>query len=40
MSAIPDDMFTPDVIADPYAYYGRIATKTRSIGTSLMHCGW
>jgi len=24
MSAIPDDMFTPDVIADPYAYYGRL----------------
>ena len=24
MSAIPDDMFTPDVIADPYTYYGRI----------------
>ena len=23
-SAIPDDMFTPEVIADPYAYYGRI----------------
>jgi cytochrome P450 len=24
MTAIQDDMFTPDVIADPYAYYGRI----------------
>jgi cytochrome P450 len=24
MSAISDDMFTPDVIADPYPYYGRI----------------
>jgi cytochrome P450 len=24
MSAIPDDMFTPDVIADPYPYYGRL----------------
>jgi cytochrome P450 len=24
MSAISDDMFTPDVIADPYSYYGRI----------------
>jgi cytochrome P450 len=24
MSAIPDDMFTPDVIADPYTYYGRL----------------
>src|SRR4051794_16698754 len=23
-TAIPDDMFTPDVIADPYAYYGRL----------------
>src|SRR6266571_958125 len=23
-SAIPDDMFTPEVISDPYAYYGRI----------------
>ncbi len=23
---IQDDMFTPDVIADPYAYYGRIPT--------------
>jgi cytochrome P450 len=23
-TAIPDDMFTPDVIADPYRYYGRI----------------
>ena len=22
--AIQDDMFTPDVIADPYAYYGRL----------------
>ncbi len=24
MGAIHDDMFTPDVIADPYAYYGRL----------------
>jgi cytochrome P450 len=24
MTAIRDDMFTPDVIADPYMYYGRI----------------
>jgi cytochrome P450 len=24
MTSIPDDMFTPDVIADPYKYYGRI----------------
>src|SRR3974390_3500605 len=23
-SAFQDDMFTPDVIADPYAYYGRL----------------
>src|ERR1700752_2433343 len=23
-SALQDDMFTPDVIADPYAYYGRL----------------
>lgn len=23
-TSIPDDMFTPDVIADPYAYYGKI----------------
>jgi cytochrome P450 len=27
MSAIQDDMFTPDVIADPYAYYGRIRDR-------------
>jgi cytochrome P450 len=24
MTAIQDDLFTPDVIADPYAYYGRL----------------
>jgi cytochrome P450 len=24
MTPIPDDMFTPDVIADPYSYYGRL----------------
>jgi len=24
MTALHDDMFTPDVIADPYAYYGRL----------------
>jgi cytochrome P450 len=24
MPLIPDDMFTPDVIADPYTYYGRL----------------
>ena len=24
MSALQDDMFTPDVIADPYTYYGRL----------------
>jgi cytochrome P450 len=24
MSALHDDMFTPDVIADPYTYYGRL----------------
>ena len=24
VTAIPDDMFTPDVIADPYSYYGRL----------------
>ena len=23
-SALEDDMFTPEVIADPYAYYGRL----------------
>ncbi len=23
-TAINEDMFTPDVIADPYAYYGRL----------------
>ena len=23
-NGLPDDMFTPDVIADPYAYYGRL----------------
>jgi len=24
MTALQDDMFTPDVIANPYAYYGRL----------------
>src|SRR5260370_7404823 len=24
VTAIHDDMFTPDVIADPYTYYGRL----------------
>ena len=33
IAAINDDMFTEDVIADPYAYYGRLRKKTRSIGT-------
>ena len=23
-TVVQDDMFTPDVIADPYAYYGRL----------------
>ena len=23
-TAVRDDMFTPDVIADPYGYYGRL----------------
>jgi len=23
-TAIQDDMFSPDVITDPYAYYGRL----------------
>jgi cytochrome P450 len=27
MTAIHDDMFTPEVIADPYAYYGRLRDK-------------
>ena len=24
IAPVPDDMFAPDVIADPYAYYGRL----------------
>ena len=24
ITPVPDDMFAPDVIADPYAYYGRL----------------
>jgi len=24
VTAVRDDMFTPDVIADPYGYYGRL----------------
>jgi cytochrome P450 len=27
MAAIQDDMFTPDVIADPYPYYGRLRAE-------------
>jgi hypothetical protein len=27
VTAIRDDMFTPDVIADPYTYYGRLRAE-------------
>lgn len=27
ITAITDDMFAPDVIADPYAYYGRLRAE-------------
>ena len=33
LAPVQDDMFTPDVIADPYAYYGRLRDAIRSTGT-------
>ena len=34
ITLIQDDMFTPDVIADPYSYYGQIRDEdpSRRIG--------
>jgi hypothetical protein len=31
-TAIHDDIFTPDVIADPYAYYGRLRDEAPVFG--------
>ena len=39
MTAIQDDMFTPDVIADPYAYYGRLRDEDPVHWKRPTHCG-
>jgi hypothetical protein len=37
--AINDDMFTEDVIADPYAYYGRLIRRPRPLEREVCPVG-
>ena len=39
VTAIQDDMFTPDVIADPYAYYGRLRDEDPVHWNETTSCG-
>jgi len=36
---IPTDMFTRDVIADPYSYYGRLRQEDPIHWNERMSCG-
>jgi len=39
MAAVHDDMFTPDVIADPYGYYGRLRDEDPAHWNDTYGCG-
>ena len=39
-SVLQDDMFTPEVIADPYAYYGRLRDEDPVHWMKSTNCGW
>ena len=39
LNTIQDDLFTPDVIANPYAYYGRLRDEDPVHWNRATSCG-